>query len=152
MLVSRSAPFTGHALTPDKPDSEIAWPMCAAGVAAAVRAEYVPMDAARLCRDNGTILKEFSFDECSENPELHGLPRSRLQQVAHSPYSVFTGLCKASLRLSWCYVSCYVHCCGSAFTSAFVLLQQSHAQKRPALSVALNRNTWIVLCSQSPCL
>ena len=56
-------------------------------MAAAVKAEYVALDAARLCRENGKILKEFSFDECSENPELTGIPRSRLQQVRSSPLS-----------------------------------------------------------------
>lgn len=51
-----------------------------AGVADQIRSEYTPLDTIRLCRNNGTVLKQFGLDECSGGtPELIGVSRQRLQ-------------------------------------------------------------------------
>lgn len=58
--------------------------LVATGVASTIREEYTPLDTVRICRDNGQVLKEFSFDQCTGGaPELIGVSRERLQEVLY---------------------------------------------------------------------
>lgn len=57
-----------------------------AGVGDVIREEYTESNTIRLCRDNGRVLREFSFEECEGGPhEFYGVSRAFLQSVRPPP-------------------------------------------------------------------